>query len=146
MCSRIINYRSFSVIRRNIFSQRNCLLAPNVIQTQGASYSQVSSCNKTRARMILRSFAAILYVKVVPVFPYCDSKNGGLTRNVRDDGLQFRDLYWGANKHVPGTLTCRGLWGNSPPETFEILKLGNARKWYFFLLLVFFFYVLWVLK
>ena len=24
------------------------------------------------------------------------------------------------------TLTCRGFWGNSPPENFEILKLGNA--------------------
>ena len=24
------------------------------------------------------------------------------------------------------TLTCRGFWGNSPPESFKILKLGNA--------------------
>ena len=32
----------------------------------------------------------------------------------------------GANKQVPETLTCRDFWGNSPPENFEILKLGNA--------------------
>ena len=31
-----------------------------------------------------------------------------------------------ANKQAPETLTCRGLWGNSPLENFEILKLGNA--------------------
>ena len=34
----------------------------------------------------------------------------------------------GANKHyiAPETLTCRGYWGNSLPENFEILKLRNA--------------------
>ena len=32
----------------------------------------------------------------------------------------------GANKQVPETLTCRGFWGNSSPENFEILKLGNV--------------------
>ena len=39
-------------------------------------------------------------------------------------------LYWGGgggdNKQVPETLTGRGFWGNSLPENFEILKLGNA--------------------
>ena len=32
----------------------------------------------------------------------------------------------GVNKQVPETLTCRGFWGNSLPENFEILKLRNA--------------------
>ena len=31
-----------------------------------------------------------------------------------------------ANKQVPETLACRGFWGISPPEKFEILKLENA--------------------
>ena len=41
-------------------------------------------------------------------------------------GTAERTLYWGANKQAPKTLTCRGFWENSPPENFEILKLGNA--------------------
>ena len=32
----------------------------------------------------------------------------------------------GVHKQAPEMLTCRGFWGNSPPENFEILKLGNA--------------------
>ena len=32
----------------------------------------------------------------------------------------------GANKQAPATLACRGFWGISRPEKFEILKLGNA--------------------
>ena len=32
----------------------------------------------------------------------------------------------GASKQAPETLTCRGFWGNSPSENFEILKLRNA--------------------
>ena len=32
----------------------------------------------------------------------------------------------GANKQVQETLTCMGFGGNSLPENFEILKLGNA--------------------
>ena len=32
----------------------------------------------------------------------------------------------GANKPAPETLTCRGFWGNSLPEIFEILKLANV--------------------
>ena len=37
-------------------------------------------------------------------------------------------LYWGGgvNKQAPEMLTCRGFWGNSLPENFEILKFGNA--------------------
>ena len=31
-----------------------------------------------------------------------------------------------ASKQAPETLTCRGFWGNSPLEMFEILELGNA--------------------
>ena len=31
-----------------------------------------------------------------------------------------------ANKPAPETLTCRGFWGNSLPEIFEILKLANV--------------------
>ena len=29
-------------------------------------------------------------------------------------------------KQSPETLTCWGFWGNSSPENFKILKLGNA--------------------
>ena len=32
----------------------------------------------------------------------------------------------GANKQVLETLICRGFQGNSPPDNFEILKLGNS--------------------
>ena len=32
----------------------------------------------------------------------------------------------GANKQAQETLACRGFEGNSLPENFEILKLGNA--------------------
>ena len=43
-------------------------------------------------------------------------------------GKAERILYWGGrvNKQVPETLACRGFWGISPPEKFEILKLENA--------------------
>ena len=44
-------------------------------------------------------------------------------------GMAERILYWGgggANKQAQETLTCRGFEGNSLPENFEILKLGNA--------------------
>ena len=34
----------------------------------------------------------------------------------------------GLKQEAPETLTCRGFWGNSPPENLEIVKL---RKCYF---------------
>ena len=47
---------------------------------------------------------------------------------IRDDGAYFvlGAGGKGGNKQALETLTCRGFWGNYPPENFEILKLGNV--------------------
>ena len=63
--------------------------------------------------------------------PYCNSWHDGYTCTaIRDGGASFvlgggGGGGGGANKQAPATLACRGFWGISRPEKFEILKLGN---------------------
>ena len=59
--------------------------------------------------------------------------HGMMATHAQLSGTAERLLYWGAggwgggaNKQAPATLACRGFWGISRPEKFEILKLGNA--------------------
>ena len=59
--------------------------------------------------------------------------HGMMATHAQLSGTAERLLYWGrgggvggANKQALSTLACRGFWGISRPEKFEILKLGNA--------------------